>query len=267
MRGRLLPGRAKAARSAPVRRPACASPLESRNGRAGERVDRLGDEALAPGPRAAVDLRLPVDAGRRGPRRPAGRRCRRSAGFGTARRRAGALPSAEPSVGRGVPVAPRTASRTVSTVALDPREERVAVARRSRSPDSRTSRERAGAVVAQQEQPGVDGAGDGGGQRAGAGHQVEAQRRGSARWSRRPAPAPARTARAASGPAAVAKMAGTSPPGPLRCGSTTCRTKPAATAASKALPPELELAHGRLRGEPVRRGDHAEGALRASAGW
>jgi hypothetical protein len=30
---------------------------------------------------------------------------------------------------------------------------------------------------------------------------------------------------------------GTSPPGPLRCGSTTCNVKAVATAASKALPP------------------------------
>src|SRR4051794_39375081 len=34
-----------------------------------------------------------------------------------------------------------------------------------------------------------------------------------------------------------AKTTGRSPPGPFRCGSTTCRVKPAATAASKALPP------------------------------
>src|SRR6266540_569198 len=32
-------------------------------------------------------------------------------------------------------------------------------------------------------------------------------------------------------------MTGTSPPGPLRCGSTTCKVKAAATAASNALPP------------------------------
>src|SRR3546814_14798697 len=32
-------------------------------------------------------------------------------------------------------------------------------------------------------------------------------------------------------------MIGTSPPGPFRCGPTTCSTNPAATAASKALPP------------------------------
>ncbi len=33
------------------------------------------------------------------------------------------------------------------------------------------------------------------------------------------------------------RMAGTSPPGPFRCGSTTCNTNPAVPAASKALPP------------------------------
>src|ERR1700724_1618687 len=32
-------------------------------------------------------------------------------------------------------------------------------------------------------------------------------------------------------------ISGTSPPGPLRCGSTTCSVKAVATAASKALPP------------------------------
>src|SRR5260370_38169284 len=37
-------------------------------------------------------------------------------------------------------------------------------------------------------------------------------------------------------------MMGRSPPGPLRCGSTTCSTKPAATAASKALPPRSRIA-------------------------
>ena len=35
---------------------------------------------------------------------------------------------------------------------------------------------------------------------------------------------------------------GTSPSGPFRCGSTTCSTKPAATAASKALPPRSSIA-------------------------
>ena len=33
-----------------------------------------------------------------------------------------------------------------------------------------------------------------------------------------------------------------SPPGPFRCGSTICRVKPVATAASKALPPRSRIA-------------------------
>jgi hypothetical protein len=37
-------------------------------------------------------------------------------------------------------------------------------------------------------------------------------------------------------------MIGTSPPGPLRCGSTTCSVKAVATAASKALPPFSNVA-------------------------
>ena len=38
------------------------------------------------------------------------------------------------------------------------------------------------------------------------------------------------------------KTAGSSPPGPFRCGSTTWRTNPAATAASNALPPRSSTA-------------------------
>src|SRR5437016_5168495 len=37
-------------------------------------------------------------------------------------------------------------------------------------------------------------------------------------------------------------MTGTSPPGPLRCGSTTCKVKAVATAASNALPPFSRIA-------------------------
>src|SRR6267142_2030052 len=36
-------------------------------------------------------------------------------------------------------------------------------------------------------------------------------------------------------------MTGTSPPGPFRCGSTTCRVNAVATAASKALPPRSSI--------------------------
>src|SRR5438270_12760558 len=37
-------------------------------------------------------------------------------------------------------------------------------------------------------------------------------------------------------------MTGTSPPGPFRCGSTTCSAKAVATPASKALPPFSSVA-------------------------
>ena len=37
-------------------------------------------------------------------------------------------------------------------------------------------------------------------------------------------------------------MTGTSPPGPFRCGSTTCKVNAVATAASKALPPFSNIA-------------------------
>src|SRR5256884_6905003 len=38
------------------------------------------------------------------------------------------------------------------------------------------------------------------------------------------------------------RITGTSPPGPLRCGSTTCSVKAVATAASNALPPFSSVA-------------------------
>ena len=43
--------------------------------------------------------------------------------------------------------------------------------------------------------------------------------------------------RASGSPRSTDKTAGTSPPGPFRCGSTTWSTKPVATAASNAFPP------------------------------
>ena len=55
-------------------------------------------------------------------------------------------------------------------------------------------------------------------------------------------------------------MAGSSPPGPLRCGSTICSTKPAAHAASNALPPRSSTAMPVWRREPVRGRDRAERA-------
>ena len=44
------------------------------------------------------------------------------------------------------------------------------------------------------------------------------------------------------GSPAVTNTAGTSPPGPHMCGSTTCSTNPPATTASNALPPRARTA-------------------------
>ena len=66
--------------------------------------------------------------------------------------------------------------------------------------------------------------------------------RGSARGWRRRARGPGRRARPASGSSAVANRATRSPPGPLRCGSTTCSTNAPAAAASNALPPRSRTA-------------------------
>ena len=74
------------------------------------------------------------------------------------------------------------------------------------------------------------------------GHEVEAELAEALRSSPRPAPAPGRTGRAARRARRVQKTTGRSPPGPFRCGSTTCSAKPAATAASNALPPRSSIA-------------------------
>ena len=66
--------------------------------------------------------------------------------------------------------------------------------------------------------------------------------RGSARSSPRPARRPGRRARAARRDRPTRTTAGTSPPGPFRCGSTTWSTKPVAHAASKAFPPRSSTA-------------------------
>ena len=80
------------------------------------------------------------------------------------------------------------------------------------------------------------------GEQPGARHDVEAEARDNARWSRRPAPAPGRRSPASAALRTSCTMTGTSPPGPLRCGSTTCSVNAVATAASKALPPFSSIA-------------------------
>ena len=75
------------------------------------------------------------------------------------------------------------------------------------------------------------------GGQTGARHEVEAVPRESTRWSPPPGPAPGRRSPPSCRGRTSKIMAGTSPPGPHKCGSTTCNVKDVAMAASKALPP------------------------------
>ena len=98
-----------------------------------------------------------------------------------------------------------------------------------------------GPEVAEQEQPAAERPRHAGGEHAGPGNQLVAElvealdrRRGGC-----DALAAERERLAALG---RPETAGTSPPGPFRCGSTTWSTKPVATAASNALPPRSSTA-------------------------
>ena len=127
---------------------------------------------------------------------------------------------------------------------------------RSRSSSHRAAARRRGA---QQQHPGAERAGHAGREQPVPRYQVDVE--GGERAGRGgpgAGPCPSSTnvrPRRASKP-----MTGTSPPGPYRCGSTTCSTSPAATAASNALPPLLQHGQPGRRGKPVGRGHHAERA-------
>ena len=97
------------------------------------------------------------------------------------------------------------------------------------------------AVVAQDQHEGLERAGHAGRQQPGAGHDVEAEfvavvLDGGARRGRTLAADHDGVVLLA-----VQIIAGTSPPGPHRCGSTTCSVKAVATPASKALPPRSRM--------------------------
>ena len=116
------------------------------------------------------------------------------------------------------------------------------------------------AVVAQQQHPAVERARHDGGQQARSGHL----RAGPSRSSR------STVASAGNGPCpqmtsgacepARCTIAGNSPPGPLRCGSTICSTKPAADRGIEGVSAALENRHAGLRRKPVRRRHRAERA-------
>ena len=115
-------------------------------------------------------------------------------------------------------------------------------------------------------QPAAERTGDDGGERARAGNErrgrVVAVARDRRRARRR---APARRARRGSPRATGQRIAGRSPPGPFRCGSTTCSVRPGGDGGVEGVAALLEHGHAGRRGEPVRRGDHAEGAAQLGA--
>ena len=106
---------------------------------------------------------------------------------------------------------------------------------RSRS-RSAAPRERQRPVVAQHREPAAERPGHDRRERPRPRHELEPQLVAVARDRRRPRSDPCAHRTTGSSPARQSS-AGRSPPGPFRCGSTTCSVKPAATAASNALPP------------------------------
>ena len=138
-----------------------------------ERVDRLGDETLPPGAAGRLDLRLPVRTGGPSGVDEAAQRVRvRRVGDHLPRRGRAAVAEPEARGGRPVVGEQRPDPRDGLPGRADQRVAGGGVA------DRRLQHlgERAGAVVAQQQQPGVDGARHHGGERSGTGDEVQAER-------------------------------------------------------------------------------------------
>ncbi len=124
--------------------------------------------------------------------------------------------------------------------------------------------ERLGAVVAQQEHPGVEGAGDGGGQRPGARDEVQPQP---------PVVGGARPGRCHTLPAQHPHLAAGrgEQDGHLAGGTVQVRfddVQHEGTGHGRVVgvAAVLQYGHRRLRGQPVGGGDHAEGALQGRSG-
>lgn len=123
--------------------------------------------------------------------------------------------------------------------------------------------QRLGAVVAQQEQPGVEGPGHGGGERSGAGDEVESEplvvrhggpRRGHTLPAQHPHPAPRRR-----------EQDRHLPGGPVEVWFDDVQHEGPGDGRVVGVAPVLQHRHGRLGGQPVGRGHHAEGATQSGA--
>ena len=200
--------------------------------------DRLGHEPLVEGGQGGLDLAVPVRAGRLGllqqppPGRGQGRVAQPPA--------RGRHPVGQPHLGRGGPLVAEQPLHGADRPA-DPRDRRepglgVADGRLEHVAQAAPCRGRA-AAASRPRRPRArrrpaarcPGSGRGPGRRNRS--MVAAAGTGPCPFTTSTRPCPAGAARI-----------GASPPGPFRCGSTTWSTKPAATAASKALPPRSSTA-------------------------
>ena len=206
--------------------------------RAAELVDRFGDKAMRPRFARAFDLRDAVGAGAFRLLQDAGIGFREFL-VGEQRAGFGHFIVRQIDRGRGGPVLPEQLLDDLDRCrcAFD---QRIAVAGIGDGRFEHVAQPQR-AVVAQQQHPGFERAGNAGRQQPGAGHHLQAfaaimrdgRAGGAGPWPQITSVRPRLVS---------CTMIGTSPPGPFRCGSTTCSVNAVATPASKALPPFSRVA-------------------------
>ena len=116
----------------------------------------------------------------------------------------------------------------------------------------------------EEQQPAAERPGDARREQPGAGHQLVPER-AEPLDRRRRGETPCAHSTSGSPSSAGQITAGRSPPGPFRCGSTTCSDEAGRTRRVERVPAALEHRHPGGRGEPVRRRDRAERAAQLRA--
>ena len=245
-------GAAAAARPGPApTRPSCTPSARGSRRSPAARASRCQAARSSPGEEAALlrarsgrSPRRRSPRSRRGARPRPSRRTRRAARRQVAASRG--LRNVEPGLRRGQVELGRPGPPTQQRLGAldrgrDPLDDRVAVLGvADRVGEHLVERPRP--ELLEQQEPAAERAGDA--RRLDTGARDEDMAARPKRLDRRACRArrPGRRGRAASPASAGQKTAGRSPPGPFRCGSTTCSTNPAAQAASNALPPRSSTA-------------------------
>ena len=222
-----------------------------------EAVDLLGDEALVVRAPRLLDLLLARAAARLFEDAAVRRRQRR-----VAEERAD-LGRRQVELARPGPVAQQLLGAVDRRA--DPGDQREAVLRVA-DREREHVLEPPGAELLQQQQPAAERARDAGGEDARCRGRARGRARGSARSSPPPGATPWPQSAIGSPRSTGQRSAGTSPPGPFRCGSTTWSVKPGGDRRVEGVAAALEHRHARRGGEPVGRRDHAEGAAQLGPG-